>query len=89
VHCKLPPENLNGTTQVKDLRAEGRIILKRTKVERTGFMTQKKGQTIRSYELGNETAGSIRGEKSAEWSSDCYVLNKGSVLRSRRVQHRV
>jgi len=33
-----------------------------------------------SYELGNETAGSISGEKSAERSSDCYVLNKGSDL---------
>jgi len=42
VHCKLSPENLNGTTQVKDLRAEGRIILKRTKVERTGFIRHKK-----------------------------------------------
>jgi hypothetical protein len=31
-------ENLNGTTQVEDLRAGGRLILKRTKVVRTGFI---------------------------------------------------
>jgi hypothetical protein len=81
MHIRLQPENLKEIDHLEDLGIVGKIILGSI-LEKygaklwIGFVCLRIGSMAGSCEHGNESSGSIKGEKFLDWVIDCQLFKK-------------